>query len=440
MLLRIEEGRVVPIVGQDLLAIADAGDELLHPLLARRLAESLHVSETGLPRGGELQEVCRRYLTIPRDVQELYRILRAVFRELEPIPVPEPLLQLARISKFELFVTTTFDVLTERAVDLERFDGQRQTLAFAYAPNDKQDLPPEFDRLGRPAVFHLMGRLSRTPHSYALTREDHLEFMESLQSKTEDAPRFLSDKLRKCDLLIVGCHAAEWLARLFTDHAGPLETRSLDALHPAGSAEACPLLFVQRFRGSTRILRSHGSADFVSELHRRWSELRPEEAGPLLPELGLVAPGVQPGAVLLSASQEDRAEADSLRDALDAAGVDVVLDRDDLELGEKWDKKLRSFLGECCLFVPLFSARSRGARRRFQRREWIEAILETRSSAPSGSFVLPVVLDESSTEMLSLPPELGELRFERVPRGEAGVDFVRQIVRLQRHYRSASFA
>src|SRR5262245_46089719 len=168
LLQRMDEERVAPILGPELLTLRDEGqDSLLYPLLAKSLGVHLSVDARELPPGSELQEASRRFLAKSKDVQEIYRSLRVVFRELEPIPIPEALLALAKIPRLKLFVTTTFDVLIERAVDSERFDGQRQTLAFAYAPSDRQDLPPEFGRLGRPAVFHLMGRLSGTPHTFA---------------------------------------------------------------------------------------------------------------------------------------------------------------------------------------------------------------------------------------------------------------------------------
>ena len=64
---------------------------------------------------------------------------------------------------------------------------------------------------GSSAVFHLMGRLSGTPHTFAVTREDTLEFMESLQSRP---PGFLFDKLRDADLLFLGSPLSGWLSRL----------------------------------------------------------------------------------------------------------------------------------------------------------------------------------------------------------------------------------
>jgi hypothetical protein len=393
-----------------------------------------------LPPGLELQEVARRHQTKSRDLQEIYRSLRIAVRDLEPIPVPSPLLQLAKISRIKLFVTTTFDVLTERAVDQERYAGVRQTLSFAYAPSDKQDLPPELDRLNRPAVFHLMGRLSGTPHSYALTREDALEFTQSLTARTDDAPGYLFDKLRRSDLLIMGTHLAFWLARLFMRNArGGPEVGAPPSLEvePGGN----PVLFVQRRGGGSEVYGGGGAPEFVSELYRRWAESSsaPDSDPAPLEEL-LSSPEAQVGAVFLSCAREDRDAAESIRDALDEAGVDVIVDSDDQDLPDRWEKKLRGFVSECALFVPVISARSLSAQRRFFRAEWVEAILDAGRTAPSGRFILPVVIDETSAKERAMPGEFGELSWEKLPGGRPSSELVKRIVELQRSYRSRRFA
>ena len=417
---RLEEETVVPLIGPDLLTVSHEGTEtLLFPLLAGRLAAHLGVDSADLPPGSELQEVSRRYLTASQDVQEIYRSLRVVFRELEPIPIPAPLQELARIPRFKLFVTTTFDVLMERAVDAERFDGQRHTLAFAYAPSDRQDLPPEFDRLGRPAVFHLLGRLSGTPHSFAVTREDTLEFMDSLQTR---APGFLFDKLRASDLLILGSGLSDWLARL---------------LAQGGPGTVAPVVFVQRTKGTTEAPPVESAVDFVRELHRRWSEFSPEgEAAPLSIAS---SSGMPSGAVFLSCAGEDRSAAESIREALDRAGIDVILDHDDLPLDPRWEKRLKGVVGLCSAFVPVISARSLKARRRFLQGEWVEAILEAGRASPSGRFILPVVIDDTSPGGPAIPGEFGELQWEKLPGGQPSSEFVKTLVELQRSYRRAKY-
>ncbi len=421
VLQRLEEETVVPILGPDLFTVSSEGNEtLLYPLLARRLAEHLGVAAFDLPPGSELQEVSRRYLARSQDPQEIYRSLRVVFRDLDPIPVPAPLLELARIEKIKLFVTTTFDVLTERAVDEVRFDGQRQTLAFTYAPSDRQDLPPEFERLGRPAVFHLLGRLSGTPHSFAVTREDALEFMDSLQNR---APGFLFDKLRGSDLLILGSGLSEWLARLFAQ---------------GGPGADAPVVFVERAKGTIEAPPLGSALAFVGELSRRWSEFtRNDEAEP--PAIASSS-GMSSGAVYLSSTLEDRSAAESMREALDRAGIDVILDLDDAPLAPRWEKRLLSLVGLCSVFVPVISARSSAAKRRFLQEEWVEAILEAGKAAPSGRFILPVVIDDASPGVRAIPGEFGELRWERLPGGKPSSEFVKTLVELQRSYRRAKSA
>jgi hypothetical protein len=403
---RLEEGTLVPILGPDLLAVEEG---FLYPLLAKRLARHLGVPGDGLPPGSEVAEVSRRFLAKLKDARDLYRGVRAVLREMEPIAIPEPLLSLARIPKLGLFVTTTFDVLAERAVDQVRFDGQRQTLAFSYAPNDRQDLPPEFDRLGRPGVFHLLGRVSGTPGSFAVTREDTLEFLESLQNRP---PGFLFDKLRASDLLILGCPHASWLTRVLAQGL------------PDGEA---PAILVERASGAIEAAPSASAPECAEELESRFREISPRgQEGPAAP--------VPAGAVLLSAVEADRAPAESLRIALDRAGIDVVLDLDDAALAPAMEKRLKASIGRLAAFAPLISKRSAGARRRFLRTDWVEAILEAEEASPSGRFVVPLAVDESEE---GIPAEFGDVRWEKLPGGEPSSELVKSLIEIQRRYRRA---
>jgi len=94
----IEEGKVVPVVGQDLLTVPEStGHKLLYPFLAERLAKYLRVSGDDLPSGAELNEVACRYLSKPKPAQHIYAALKTIAAEAEALPIPEPLLQLAAI-------------------------------------------------------------------------------------------------------------------------------------------------------------------------------------------------------------------------------------------------------------------------------------------------------------------------------------------------------
>src|SRR6202008_2986924 len=126
---------------------------------------------------------------------------------------PLALKRLAAITDFDLFVSTTFDSLLEEAVNSVRFAGARSTEVLSYAPNRVTDLPAERERLTRPTVYHLFGKLSASP-TYVISDEDLLEYMCALQSE-HLAPEKLFYELEHNHLLLIGSSLTNWVARLF---------------------------------------------------------------------------------------------------------------------------------------------------------------------------------------------------------------------------------
>ncbi|HEX6572787.1 MAG TPA: SIR2 family protein, partial [Steroidobacteraceae bacterium] len=178
----IEERRVIPIVGPDLLRVdTDRGPRLLYDWLAEKLAARLAVDPTGLPQPLTLNDVVCSYLGQRGRREEAYTRLRSIMREVQFTP-PQTLRQLAAITDFDLYITTTFDPLLEQALNAERFGGQQHAEVLAYAPNRVADLPTERSQLQRPVVYHLLGKLSASP-TYVISDEDMLEFICALQSE-----------------------------------------------------------------------------------------------------------------------------------------------------------------------------------------------------------------------------------------------------------------
>ena len=209
----IEERRVIPIVGPDLLRVdTDQGPRLLYEWLAEKLAAKLSVDPAGLPQPLTLNDVVCSYLGQRGRREEAYTRLRSIMREVQIAP-PAALRQLAQITDFDLFVTTTFDPLLEQAVNLERFGGQPHTEVIAYAPNRVSDLPAERGQLQRPVVYHMLGKLSASP-TYVVSDEDMLEFICALQSE-HLTPEKLFHELEHSHLLLIGSDFSNWLARLF---------------------------------------------------------------------------------------------------------------------------------------------------------------------------------------------------------------------------------
>ena len=123
----IEERRVIPIIGPELLQIeADGGPRLLYEWVAEKLAGKLGIDAAQLPQPYTLNDVVCWFLAQRGRREEAYTRIRGIFRDANFAP-PKALRQLAQITDFDLFVTTTFDPLLEQAVNAERFGGAQST-------------------------------------------------------------------------------------------------------------------------------------------------------------------------------------------------------------------------------------------------------------------------------------------------------------------------
>lgn len=437
----LEEGRVVPILGPDLLVSSVGGRSVhLYPFLAERLAEYLEVSADDLPETGTLHEVACRFLGQNGQLEDIYSGLKRVFPSREEFPLPTPLLQLAGIRPLKLFVTTTLDPFLQQALDEVRFGGQPRTRVFAYAPNAVQDLDQAIDEMDRPSVFHLFGRLSAVPE-YVVTDEDTLELVHALQSETR-RPSRLFDELDRRQLLLLGGGFPDWLARFFLRISRRerlwLVRGRTDVVADARMRDDPSLVaFLKQFSSRTRI-SSLGAVEFVDELHRRWIERHPvQEAAPEEPVHARAPQGaleMEPGAVFLSYASEDRPVVDALKQELEAAGVDVWFDRDALGGGDDYEKKIRRNIESCSLFVPILSRNTLTSRRRFFRLEWDWAERVAVQAPPNQRFIVPLVVGDVSPNDPALPERFCRLHWERLAPDQSNPAIVDLLRRYFREY------
>jgi len=435
----IEEGKVVPVIGQDLLTVPEStGHRFLYPLLADRLANYLGVPTADLPVGSELNEVACRYLdTRKSKVGQIYSALKSVAAEVDALPVPEPLLQLAAIRPFSLYVTTTFDSCLVRALNQTRFGGQAKTKVLAHAPTEVDDLAGELRSASVPTVYHLMGKLSATP-AYAVTQEDMIEFFHSLQSDTR-RPAQLFHELSCRSLLLLGTRFSGWLTSFMMRMAKGQRLSADDKTDYVADNSVTHdenlVLFLERFSRATEIFRGN-PAEFVAELHQHWTERHPGAAQTSAPTVS--SPGsasdTRQGAVFLSYASGDVAAVEKLKTALDVAGVDVFFDRDELQPGADWEVKLRRTIHECSLFIPVISSQTLTPDRRFFRAEWNLALKEAEmaSFSPEAGFLLPVVIDDTAIDDPALPAKFQQFQWRSLPGGEPSPEFIAHVVKLYR--------
>ncbi len=279
LLFCIAERRVIPIVGKELLITHRDGEKiLLERHLSERLAEALKLPPEQLSERYDLNEVALRYFDKGGERNNVYLKLGAIVRESE-LPLPEPLLKLAEIKDFNLFVSLTFDSLLSQAINQVRFGGAPETECVAFTPSRAQiALPRDLHQLTRPYVFHLFGAASCVSE-YAVTDEDYLEFIHGFQSENrhEELNR-LFDTFRENHLLFLGCGFENWLERFLIrtiinerllSHRQTAEFIA-DIEARAGTRLA---FFLQHY--STKVFHAGDPAQFIDELHKRWCEQNP---------------------------------------------------------------------------------------------------------------------------------------------------------------------
>jgi hypothetical protein len=437
----IEERKVIPIIGAELLNVPDGtgGEIPLQRLLAMKLAERLRLPAADCQGDDALHQVVCRYLQGGGRREEVYPRLRNLMRELAP-PIPEPLRQLARIRHFNLFVTTTFDTLLEQALDEERHGGAAKTVSLAYAPNHNQDLPSDARSAAVPTVFHMLGRISASP-DFVITEEDTLEFFTSMQGESK-RPNVLFDELKSSHLLLIGNTFPDWLTRFFIRIAKSgrlsLQREELEIVADRRvHTEPNLILFLKNFSYRTQVFEQGNAADFVRELSARYTARHPRGAAPAQASRP-AAPEeaeLKPGSVFLSYARQDTAAVRLLRDALEAAGIEVWFDQRHLEGGDDFDQQIKRNIRGCSLFLPVISAHTQARHEGYFRLEWSLASERAKLIADTIPFILPIAIDPIPENDALVPERFQQVQWTRLPGGAPTAEFVERMVRLIRDYR-----
>ena len=424
----IEEWRVIPIVGPELLMVAtEHGPRLLLDWVAERLASRLNVHTTELPPHYTLNDVVCWFLAARGRREEAYVRLRSIIKDANFEP-PQTLRRLAAITDFDLFVSTTCDSLLESAINLERFAGASSTDVLSYSPNRVVDLPTERERLQRPLVYHLFGKLSASP-TYVISDEDLLEFICALQSE-HLVPEKLFHELEHSHLLFIGSNFTNWLARLFLRMAkrqrlsDPRDVGEVLA-DDHSSQDDRLVAFLQQVSVRTRIYV--GAERFVDELHARWQARRKPSGSPAPARFLPPAREMPDDAVFISYAREDLAAAQQIKAGLEAAGITTWFDIDRLEGGDDYDRKIQRNIARCSYFIPVVSATTQRRLEGYFRREWSYAIDRVRNMADGALFILPVSIDATTAAEARVPDKFKALHFSQLPGGQVPADFARRL-------------
>jgi TolB-like protein/cytochrome c-type biogenesis protein CcmH/NrfG len=134
--------------------------------------------------------------------------------------------------------------------------------------------------------------------------------------------------------------------------------------------------------------------------------------------------------VFLSYASQDAEAAKLICEALRAAGVEVWFDQSELQGGDAWDRRIRTQIHECRLFVPIVSVNTEARIEGYFRREWKLAVDRTHDLSERAAFLVPVVIDATPELTADVPETFRRIQWTRLPRGETPSAFVERVQRL----------
>lgn len=423
----LETTTVIPVVGPDLITIeVDGLDIPVERYLAEQLASMNRLVVSEYPAERALNFVVCKLLRTHRDRYAICDDIFQIMKSRTLIP-GKSLRKLSEISAFRLFVTTSFTPLLEQAL----LESNPNTTAISYSPKRVEDLSCAVDKLTRPTVYYLMGKLSATGN-YVLSDEDLLERICDLQTASRRPDR-LFDELKRSHLLVLGEAFSDWLARLFLRLAkgGRLSAmrESIEILADNRSqADRGLVTFLEHFSSHTRVFRSGGAVEFVDELHQRWLERYPKGSSPF-PSLGNDYADMS-GGVFLSYAREDADYARELRTGLEEAGIKVWFDQESLRSGDSFHPKIEQCITrDCSCFIAIISRTTEQRHEGYFRREWNLAVERDKGIHHTKRFILPVVVD-NTLEPMAVPKRFSDLNYTWLPGGRVTPVFVRDVKQI----------
>jgi hypothetical protein len=433
LLTDIHKRQVLPIIGP---ALVTVGDEPLIDAIVPDFA-----CEHGIEHqpGMTLNEVACRLLE--RDGQSkrmsIYNTVTRLIADRTHAPVPQSLLDLASITDFDVFITTTFDGFLTRALSQTRPGWTPAKGRAVLHPTSVVDVPQP---LPGTFLYHILGATDQHA-SFAIWEEDYMEYLAALLMGPQDNLKNLIGLLRNRSLLLIGSPFHDWFVRFFlyiakrsaiavrNDNAAAYFAENLQSDHPL-------VFYFDKVIASPRVLPVD-PCSFVSELRQRWQAKFTLTSHDLIQSLPIDMPR---GYVFISYASEDKEAAFTLALGLHNAGIPVWLDKVRLQSGSDWETALRRAVKQrSALFLSLISSTTESfpenptsETQRFVMKErgWAAERHE-----PGLVFYVPVLISSDTTTQQREPEVFRRLQCAKLPDGNVIPPFIARIAAYMEEYR-----
>lgn len=386
----IRRGRCILLLGPGV-AVAPGDDR--HSPLTTRLARSLAGQLADVCDPANLSHVAQLYYQDPNfsrlDLESAVKDFYAPFEQ-ETTPLHQELAQLP----FTLCVNTAFDRFFLNAL---RAAGKNPVYDYYHfrkgqdSPLNSID-PVHFNDAQNPVVYDLYGS-REDEESLVLSENDLLEFLVKVIQNAPPLPAFIKARCSdpNASFLFLGFGFRHWYVRILLHilQAQRHQNPSL-ALEDAGFFEhpeqrQIAIFFEKEHRIA---FRQQDCQHFAAELRQRFAESG-GAAPPPVPALPEDAPKV-----FLCYSHQDREAVLRLGESLQARGIAIWLDRQNLRGGDDWDRLIPDVIKKQVNYVVV--AQSKGLAERVESYCYkeIKTALERQVSFAQGiRFVIPLQLD-----------------------------------------------
>ena len=437
LLMLIAKGNVVPVVGEDLLYTTDESNNI-YSELAVQYAD-YHKLQLLDNQENDLSSIVRCHPEFRDNPYDIYQDIGELFKEWNP-EIPIPLIQLARIKHFNLFVSTSFDDLLEKAINKERFNGKKLTKVLTYSPkgipSDRQ--VTEALTSGNPVIFQLFGNY-KNPLQFALTEGDKVEYMHALQS-SEYSPKRMLAELHERPLLLLGNKFPDWLSRSFLrmtrktslDHRDVPKQYFADTIAPGNTYLKS---FLHSFTANTEFEEEREPIQFVEDLFTKWQNENTNTTNELLKPVKIDKQNkaMPKNAVFISYCSENKKEAMALSTGLKAANIEVWMDIEQLRVGDKYERKIERYIKTCSVFIPIISTTSDFRTEGFFRKEWNWALNRLPNfTGADRQFILPVALGNIDPYSAKVPAEFKKCHFYLHSVNSSFSDFIETVESIYR--------
>lgn len=390
----VEEQRVVPIIGDNLIQIvqADGTCANVREYVLQKLSERFG-SEGVCKDYAQVEELIREHNRRMRnagDVTDIYYEIYDILGRAE-VAMPDFVKRLFRLCRFPLVLTTSY------VRGIERVLGITPERIRVYNKKVSSDVKPsELDGEGS-VLYYLFGRLSMTRRSFKVTEDDLLDYLHCWHN-SDTRPMRLGEYLSDKFLLVLGCDYPNWLFRFFwhsirnftiipasTDMQGVVTVSEERA-----DSDVDLMNFLSRVQ--TSVYRK--AEDFINEFNARYEARHAADETGACPDEG--ADGGDGGDkdydIFISYASEDYELASQIAQRFRSLGASVWFDKAELNPGEKYEQSISEKIQGCKRFVPVLSASTLKEGRRYFKKEWKLAIEEAayRLNEP---YISPVVID-----------------------------------------------